>query len=781
MNKFPYFRQLDRMDCGPTCLRMVAQYYGKHFTAHTVRRKAKTTREGVSMLGIARAAEELGFKSIGARSTIKQLVEDAPLPCILHWDQKHFVVLYHIDKPSGNLANLKKWLGGKNNPTSHNNANSEAGFTNRADELYFRIADPARGIITFSVNDFKEHWLSGESERGAEGHVLLLEPTALFDSLDEESTKSTATNIGTFQLLSHVWKFKKLISQLALGMVVGSLLQFLLPFLMMSLIDIGIEAHDFSFINLILIGQIALVISIATIDFLRSWILLHISTRLNLTIISQFLAKLMRLPVGFFDTKHFGDIMQRIGDHNRIESFLTGQTLSMFFSLFNILVFGILLSYLDLKVFLSTVGLSLLYVLWVLLFMNQRRVLDSTRFDISARNQSQIVQIIQGMQEIKLSGSELQRRWEWEHTQLRLFKWNVRNLSITQIQQAGALLINQGKNIFVTFLAAKAVIDGNLSFGGMLSIQYVLAQFNSPLEQMINFLQSWQDAKISIERLNEVHELDDEELPLDARVADWNQGDISIRNLSFSYPGAGNAAILKDIDLTIPYNKTTAIVGASGSGKTTLLKLLLRFYEPDAGRIFIRTNDETDGNFDESIDIATISFREWRQGCGAVMQDGFIFSDTIAKNIAAGEEEIDFRRLKEATRLANIHDFISSLPLGFNTRIGVEGNGISQGQKQRILIARAVYKDPKLLLFDEATNALDAKNESAIVRNLNSFFQGRTVIVVAHRLSTIRTADQIVVMENGRIVETGDHDDLINRRGKYFDLVNKQLTTTIDL
>nr|WP_181956074.1 peptidase domain-containing ABC transporter [Dyadobacter psychrotolerans] len=523
--------------------------------------------------------------------------------------------------------------------------------------------------------------------------------------------------------------------------------------------------------------------------FLRSWILLHISTRLNLTILSEFLSKLMRLPVSFFDVKQFGDIMQRIGDHRRIESFLTGQTLSVVFSLFNLVVFGFVLAYYHLSIFAVAVGASVLYAVWVILFLKQRRKMDTKRFDVSSANQSQLVQLIQGMQDIKLSGAETSKRWEWERTQARLFKWSIKSLSLSQFQQAGALLINQSKNIFITFLAAKAVVDGQLTLGGMMSVQYILGQFNAPIEQMIGFLQSWQDAQISLERLNEVHGLADEEPANEIRRKEWNnQQDIHLTKVTYTYPGAGNEPVLKNINLTIPHGQTTAIVGTSGSGKTTLLKLLLRFYEPQSGSISLKKQLVNPLGVENlyllpgkasELNLKYISHKAWRQQCGVVMQEGFIFSDTIARNIAVADEIIDQERLYQAAHLANIHEFIESLPLGYYTKIGAEGNGISQGQKQRILIARSVYKNPQLLLFDEATNALDANNEAVIIRNLEEFFQGRTVVVVAHRLSTVKHADQIVVMEKGEVVEVGTHAELVFAKGKYFKLVSNQLELAV--
>lgn len=735
MSSFPYYQQLDQMDCGPTCLRMIARYYGRHYTAQTLRDRAMIGRDGVSLLGIADAAEAVGFKTIGVRVSMEKLAREAPLPCVLHWGHNHFVVLYKIN--------------GSVRPTFH-------------------IADPGRGLVSFQEDDFAQRWLGTLREDRQEGIALLLETTPRF--FEEEGEKETGMHFR--QLFAYLLNYKKLLVQLFLGMLVGSGLSLLLPFLTQAVVDIGIGTQNLSFIYLMLIAQLVLVLSSAAVQFLRNWILLHISIRLNLTILSEFLAKLMRLPVSFFDVKQFGDIIQRIGDHQRIQSFLTGQALQLLFSFINLGIFGFVLAYYSMPVFGVALSFSVVYSLWVVLFLKRRREMDRKRFSISSRNQSQLVQLIQGMQEIKLSGAETLKRWQWEQSQARIFKWNIRSLSLAQTQQAGALLLNQGKNVFITFLTAKAVLDGQLSLGAMMSIQYILGQFNSPVEQLVGFLQSWQDARMSLERLNEVHQMEDEE-PLHLRT-EWDANlDLVIRNLSYTYPGAGNEPVLRDINLRIPHGKTTAIVGTSGSGKTTLLKLLLRFYEPGRGEIRLMRAGEED--IDPGIGLRLLSQRAWRKRCGAVMQDGFIFSDTVARNIAVHDEVIDEERLYAAARIANIHTFIESMPLGYHTVIGAEGNGVSQGQRQRILIARAAYRNPQLLLFDEATNALDASNESVILRNLASFFRGRTVVVVAHRLSTVKHADQIIVMEQGSIVETGTHRQLVELKGKYFELVSNQL------
>ncbi|QNR84739.1 peptidase domain-containing ABC transporter [Pedobacter riviphilus] len=724
MKNFPIYKQPDQMDCGPTCLRMISKYFGKNFSLQRLREISGINREGVSLLGISEAAEKIGFRTIGVKVPMSE-VKEVELPVILHWDQNHFVVLYKIKG-----------------------------------DKYF-IADPAKGFIEYSQKEFSKHWLSTSSLEQYEGVMLILSPTP--DFYIQEGDKNQGLDIS--YLLKYLYTYKQLVIQLFVGLGVGSLLQLILPFLTQSVVDVGINTRNLNFIYIILIAQTMLFIGRMSVDFIRSWILLHISTRINISILTDFLIKLMKLPMGYFDTKMTGDILQRMNDQKRIESFLTGSTLNVIFSMFNLVVFAIVLAYYNVTIFIIFLVSSVLYSLWIIFFLKRRRALDFKRFDISAKNQSAVVQLINGMQEIKLNNCEQQKRWEWERIQAGLFRFNVKSLALGQYQQVGTFFINEGKNILITFLVAKSVIDGQLTLGAMMAVQYIIGQLNSPIEQMLSFIQQLQDAKISLERLNEIREMDDEEpidkkfikdLPLDKSV--------SFQNLSFTYPGAGNEPVLSQINLNIPEGKTTAIVGMSGSGKTTILKLLLRFYEPQKGDIKI-------GN----AYLNQVSFKYWRGLCGVVMQDGFIFSDSIAKNIAVGDEYPDMAKLKHAIQVANINDFVESLPLGLDTKIGSEGNGVSQGQKQRILIARAVYKNPEYIFFDEATNALDANNEKAIMENLESFFKGRTVVVVAHRLSTVKNADNIVVLDKGVIIEQGTHEELTYKKGEYYQLVKNQL------
>lgn len=717
------------MDCGPTCLRIIAKHYGRNYSMQRLREISGINREGVSLLGISEAAEKIGFRTIGVRLSNEKLLK-IDLPCILHWQQKHFVVLYKIT------------------------------FKATSKRIY-HISDPAKGLIEYKEADFLKYWCSTRNDGHSEGIALILSAAPDFYTQGGDPSKG----LDLTYMLSYLYKYKNLVVQLFASLGVGSLLQLILPFLTQSVVDIGINTRNLNFVYIVLIAQTMLFLGRMSVDFIRSWILLHITTRINISILTDFLIKLMKLPMSFFETKMTGDIMQRMSDQGRIQNFLTGSSLSTIFSLFNLIIFAFVLAYYDINIFIIFLVSSILYSLWVIFFLKKRRELDFKRFDISSENQTNIVQLIGGMQEIKLNNCEQQKRWEWERIQAGLFKFSMKSLTLGQYQQFGAFFINEGKNILITFMIAKSVIDGQLTLGAMMAIQYIVGQLNSPIEQMLNFLQSFQDAKISLERLNEIHELEDEE-PIDKnflKELPLNKS-INLQDIVFTYPGAGNEPVLQNINLSIPEGKTTAIVGMSGSGKTTILKLLLRFYEPEKGEIKI-------GN----TKLQQIGYRYWRGKCGIVMQDGFIFSDTITRNIAVGDEYPNMKKLRHAVEVANISEFIEELPLGLNTRIGAAGNGISQGQRQRILIARAVYKDPEYIFFDEATNALDANNEKVIMENLETFFEKRTVVVVAHRLSTVKHADNIIVLSKGAIIEQGNHQELVSANGEYYQLVRNQL------
>lgn len=730
MRTFPLIHQPDSMDCGPACLGMIAKHYGKEYSLDGIRKNSDIGRDGVSLLGISRACEQMGFRTVGGRITFDKLAEKALLPCIVHWRQEHFVVVYNIKKTRKN------------------------GY-----EVY--VADPGKGRIRFSQEEFCQNWISTQTGGEEKGVALLLEPTNLF--YEQEGDVQPTQNRLKF-LWKYLLKYKRFFTQLILGLFIGSILQLIFPFLTQAIVDTGIQGKDIGFIWLVLIAQLMLLFSRTAIDFIRRKILLHISTRINISLISDFFIKLMKLPMKFFDTKLTGDLLQRIEDHRRIENFLTAQTLNMLFSVFSFVIFGIVLFIYNVPIFLVFLFGSTLYGLWIQLFLKKRRVLDYKYFEQQGINRNVVYQLITGMQEIKLQGCEQRKRWEWEDVQADLFDVNMQSLSLQQNQEAGSILINELKNVIITVLAATAVISGNLTLGMMLAIQYIIGQLNSPVEQIMGFIYQWQDVSISLDRMNEIHIEKNEEnenrtietLPEDCSV--------KIENLCFKYDGARPDYVLNDINLKIPQGKVTAIVGASGSGKTTLLKLLLGYYTPNEGKIDIGKDDLEDYNL-----------TWWRGECGAVMQEGYLFSDSIARNIAPMDDDVDIDRLRYAAGVANIADYVEALPLGYNTQIGQDGQGVSQGQRQRILIARAVYKNPQFILLDEATNALDANNEKAIVENLAEFYQNKTVVVVAHRLSTVKNADQIVVLDGGRIAETGTHDELTQKRGQYYELVKNQL------
>lgn len=726
--KFKVYTQLDAMDCGPSCLRMIAAHHGKHYSLDTLRKKSEYTRTGVSMLGISQAAESIGLRSTGIRVSFEELCT-ASLPCIIHWNQNHFVVLYKIKRRRG--------------------------------KILLHIADPAGGLNCFNEREFKRCWISSVNNGIETGTAMLLEPTPEFYREDGEDSARK----GFGFLISYIKPYKQLLSQLIIGLLAGSIIQLILPLLTQNIVDIGIGNQDIGFIWVVLIAQMVLTLSSVFVDFIRGWLLLHIGARVNISLISDFLAKLMRLPISYFDTKMTGDIMQRIGDNRRIQQLLTSSSLNILFSMVNILIFGIVLLIYSSTIFLIFFGASLLYILWIVMFLKKRRELDFKAFAQNSANQSSIVQLITGMQEIKLNACEKQKRWEWEGIQAKLFKISIKGLALGQYQEAGATLINQVKNIIITVVAASSVIRGELTLGMMMSVQYIIGQLNSPIVQIIGFIRQTQDAKISLERLAEINDKEDEvniEKGLIEEIPP--KSDIVLNDLSFKYDGAGDENVINDISFRIPHGKITALVGSSGSGKTTLIKLILGFYPVKKGSIEIGQNNLTNYNIEE-----------WRKRCGVVMQDGFIFSDTIAKNIAPGAEFVDNQLLSNAVKTANIADFIESLPLAYNSKIGQEGHGISQGQKQRILIARSVYKNPDYIFFDEATNSLDANNEKIIMQNLTDFFRGRTVLIVAHRLSTVKNADNIIVLDKGRIAEQGTHQQLITNKAQYFELVKNQL------
>jgi ATP-binding cassette, subfamily B, bacterial len=726
LKKFPTYIQADAKDCGPTCLKIVAKHYGKTMNIQELRDFSETTREGSNLLFLSDAAEKIGFRTLGVKLNVERL-DEVPLPCILHWNKEHYVVLYDIKK-------------GK-----------------------YRISDPGFGLIEYNQKDFIKFWIGNNAdETTQEGIALLLEPTPVFHQ--SEFDKEDKKGLGFGMLSQYVLRYKSFLMQLSIGLLASSLLQLIFPFLTQSIVDVGIQNQNISFIYLILFAQLFLFAGRIGLELIRSWILLHLSTRINISLISDFFIKLMNLPISFFDVRMTGDIMQRINDHHRIEKILTTSSLNVLFSVINMFIMGGVLAYYNLQIFFVFFAGSILYFGWITLFLKRREELDYKRFSEVSQEQSKVMELINGMQEIKLHNAEKQKRWGWEYVQARLFRVSIKGLVLEQTQTIGSSVINELKNIFIIFLSAKLVIDGQITLGMMMAISSIVGSLNGPITQLISFVREVQDAKISLARLSEIHDKEDEKQQEAHQMNDvpLNE-DIHIKDLSYRYLGS-DIPVLENLNLTIPTNKVTAIVGTSGSGKTTLMKLLLKFYEPEKGEINI-------GN----TQLKNITQKAWRNNIGAVMQEGFIFNDTIANNIAVGVDIIDKNKLVYAADVANIKEYISGLPLGYNTKIGSEGVGMSTGQKQRLLIARAVYKNPEMLFFDEATSALDANNEKEIMRKLDLFFKDKTVVVIAHRLSTVMNADQIVVLDKGKIIEIGNHSALVEQKGNYFELVRNQL------
>lgn len=725
-NHFPFVKQKDAMQCGIASLSMICQYYGKKYSINYLSELCHATTEGVSMLGISETATNLGLIALTAYVSPEDMLrKDVPLPAILHWKQNHFVVLYKIK------------------------------------HKYFYIADPGKGLIKYSYDEFIDNWTSTTVNDKEKGVAMFIETTPNF----YEKSDIIDNNSRSYKFLIHyISAYKKLFTQIILGLLLGCLLQLIMPFLTQAIVDIGIKHNDIGFIWLVLLGELMIVTGRTATDFIRRWLLLHISMRINISLVSDFFIKLLKLPMSFFDTKLMGDLLQRIGDHSRVQNFLTGQVLNVVFTILSFIIFGVVLFIYNKIIFCVFVAGSFIYGLWISSFLRRRKVLDYEIFEQQAINQNKTYQFITSMQEIKLQDCEQRRRWEWEDTQADLFGVQMKSIKLQQMQEAGSIFINEVKNILITVFAATAVINGQITLGAMLAIQYIVGQLNSPVEQFMSFIYSLQDVKISLERINEIHEGKNEESNENQAKAFDAEKSISIENIDFKYDPHALKKTLDGVSFNIPEGKVTAIVGASGSGKTTLIKLMLGYYRVMAGSISIAGRN-----------INEYNLKWWRRHCGVVMQDGVVFSESIARNIAVDDGEIDVERLEQAAKIANIHSYVMELPLKYNTIIGRDGVGLSQGQKQRILIARAVYKNPDFIFLDEATNALDAKNERAIVENLDEFYKGRTVVVVAHRLSTVKNADQIIVIDKGKVIEVGNHTSLIERKGAYYNLVKNQL------
>ena len=713
------------MQCGAACICMVCNYFGMKSTLEWIESYCKPMKDGISMKGLTDSARNLGFDAVAARVPTERL-GSLPLPAVLHWNQNHFVVLYKVS---------------------------------RKGERY-HIADPAKGKIKYSREEFGRHWESTTVDGEPAGIAMFFDP---IDTVEEPLPSRPKKRSFGF-LLGYLRQYGRYFFQIGLGLLLGCLLQLVMPFLTQSIVDTGIKHSDMGFIWLVLLGELMIVTGRMSADFIRRWLLMHISMRINISLVSDFFIKLMNLPMSFFDTKLMGDLLQRIGDHSRVQNFLTNQVLGIVFTMLTFVIFGIVLYVYSSVIFLTFLVGSIVYGLWIVRFLGKRKLLDYELFELQAENQNRTYQFVTSMQEIKLQNCERRRRWEWEDTQATLFGVQMKAMKLQQAQEAGSIFINEVKNIVITVLAASAVINGQLTLGAMLAVQYIIGQLNSPVSQLMSFIYSVQDVKLSLERINEIHDGEKDETSEELAHSYAGEKSISFRNVDFKYNIYAYYKNLDGVSFDIPAGKVTAIVGASGSGKTTLIKLMLGYYPATSGCISVGGRD-----------ISEYNLRWWRRQCGVVMQDGVIFSESIARNIAVDDGPIDEERLLNAARIANIHDFAMELPLKYNTRIGADGRALSQGQKQRVLIARAVYRNPDFIFLDEATNALDAKNERSIVENLAEFYKGRTVVIVAHRLSTVKNADQILVVDGGKIAESGNHASLVEKKGVYYNLVRNQL------
>ena len=725
LKRFPTEYQMDAKDCGPASLKMVAKYFGRYYSLQYLRDKCGITKEGVSLLGISAAAESIGLHTAAFKCTIDDVITKVPFPVIVHWNENHFIVVYYADKK------------------------------------HVWVSDPVKGHVKYTKHEFMEGWYLKNEDRGV---LLALEPTSDFKLSKQEKEQEKNSFLS---ILRYFMPYKKQFLLIFFVMMVVTLLQGILPFISKAVIDIGISSSDVTFINMVLVGNITILLSVMVFNVVRDWILMHITARVNIALISDYLVKLMKLPVTFFENKLLGDILQRAQDHERIRSFIMNNSLSLIFSVFTFVIFSIILLVYNAAIFLIFIAGSALYVVWVLLFLRIRKKLDWQYFELISRNQSYWVETVSAIQDIKIYNYERSRRWKWEEIQARLYHVNKRVLAVTNMQNLGAQFIENIKNMAITFFCATAVINGDITFGVMISTQFILGMLNGPLVQFIGFIVSAQYAKISFLRMNEIRQLEDEDelLSVGATTILPEDKSLILKNVMFQY-APHLPMVLTNINLIIPENKVTAIVGSSGCGKSTLLKLLVRLYKPSYGTVNMG-----------GMNVTALNLRTWREMCGVVMQDGKMFSDTIKNNIVLDDENVDEAQLIKCCRIAQIKEEIDQRPRGFDTEIGEQGRGLSGGQKQRLLIARALYRNPKYLFLDEATNALDTVNEQKIVQALNSAFENRTVVIIAHRLSTIRHADQIVVMDKGNIVEVGNHETLLGHHGRYFQLIESQKDT----
>lgn len=726
LRTFPFYEQHDAMDCGAACLRMVAKHYGRYYSMERLRGLTYLGREGVSLLGISDAAEDIGLQTLAVQTTFDQLRSVIPLPCIAHWNnEEHFVVIYKVNKN------------------------------------YVWIADPQEGKFKLPKAEFMQHWAMGQTRDGdQQGILLLLQVTPEFYQQEGDKVDKSGFNY----VFSYFRQYRGLLAQLALGLLLGVLVMFILPFLLQSVVDIGIGNLDLSFIQLVLICQLMLLVTQIGVDYFRSWILLHLSVRVNIKLVSDYLFKLTRLPISYFDKRQSGDLLQRINDHERIQRFMSSTSLSAFFYLVNYFVFGFILAMWYLPIFWVFLTGTVAYIGWVLFFARKKKDVDYRHFDEAAENQNSLIELINGMSDIKLYNAEKSKRWSWERIQARLFRTSLSTMRLQQYQRIGARFFNETKNVLIIFLAVVAVKEAQMSIGTLVAIIYILGMINSQITALIEFLVAYQESKISLERIDEIHQVKDEESPEEMTSILPKASSLELDKVFFQYSGPHSPMILKGISVQIPRGKVTAIVGRSGSGKSTLMKLLLQFYQATEGAIRVG-----------QVNLNKISPKIWRSKCGVVMQDGFIFSDSIARNVALGQEIIHKDRLAYALEMANIRNFVEALPLAYDTRIGASGLGLSEGQKQKLLIARAIYKNPDYLFFDEATTALDSFGEMVVMENLKEVFYQKTVIIIAHRLSTVREADHIIVLEDGEVVEQGQHDELTFRGGAYYQLVRNQL------